>query len=271
MRRFIPAAMIAAFALTTAGVPAATAAPAGTTLSHQQTEELVVTYEHLINDFYQKVDRQSVLNGAHDGLVAYLKAEHLTPALPALHASGDDAEAREPFDPRALRHPARFVLIGSGNPEEGDLRPQLLDRFGLSVEVRTPDTLAERIEVVRRRDAFERDPKGFAERWAEAQSRLRDSVVAARASLADIAVSDAALERAATLCMELGTDGVRGELTLIRAARALAALQGDAGVADAHLRLVAPLALRHRLRRNPLDETVATVRVERAVADLFGA
>ncbi|MBV8869310.1 MAG: magnesium chelatase ATPase subunit I, partial [Acetobacteraceae bacterium] len=113
--------------------------------------------------------------------------------------------------------------------------------------------------------------KKFTESWAGAQSRLRDRIVSARASLADVEVPDAALERAATLCMALGTDGMRGELTLIRAARALAALDGDAGVTDAHLRLVAPMALRHRLRRNPLDETVATVRVERAVEDLFGA
>jgi len=197
-----------------------------------------------------------------------LLEDHLVDLLLDVAASGENVVEREGL---SVRHPARFVLIGSGNPEEGDLRPQLLDRFGLSVEVRTPDTLAERVEVVRRRDAFERDPKKFTESWAGAQSRLRDRIVSARASLADVEVPDAALERAATLCMALGTDGMRGELTLIRAARALAALDGDAGVTDAHLRLVAPMALRHRLRRNPLDETVATVRVERAVEDLFGA
>ena len=93
MKRFIPAALIAAFALTTAGVPAATAAPAGTTLSRQQTEELIVTYEHLVNDFYQKVDRQAVLNGAHDGLVEYLKSSHVTATLPPLHASSNNEMA----------------------------------------------------------------------------------------------------------------------------------------------------------------------------------
>ena len=100
---------------------------------------------------------------------------------------------------------------------------------------------------------------------------MRKQIVAGRARISDVEVPDAALERAAQLCMSLGTDGLRGESTLIRAARALAALQGDAVVGDAHLKRVAPPALRHRLRRNPLDDAGSTVRVDRAVAELFGA
>jgi magnesium chelatase subunit I len=198
---------------------------------------------------------------------ANLLEDHLVDLLLDVAASGENVVEREGL---SLRHPARFVLIGSGNPEEGELRPQLLDRFGLSVEVRTPDDLATRIEVVRRRDAFERDPAAFAERWSKDDARIRRKILAARKRLASVAVSDMALERAARLCIGLGTDGLRGELTLMRGARALAALEGDAEVGAAHLRRVASSALRHRLRRNPLDEADATVRVERAVAELLG-
>jgi magnesium chelatase subunit I len=197
-----------------------------------------------------------------------LLEDHLVDLLIDVAASGENVVER---DGLSVRHPARFVLVGSGNPEEGELRPQLLDRFGLSVEVRTPQDLPSRVEVVKRRDAFERDGVAFAAAWATAEARVRRRIVGARARIGAVAVPDTALERAAQLCIALGTDGLRGELTLIRAARACAALQGDAVVGDAHLKRVAPPALRHRLRRNPLDDAGSSVRVERAVAELFGA
>ncbi|HQT75637.1 MAG: magnesium chelatase ATPase subunit I [Rhodospirillales bacterium 20-64-7] len=197
-----------------------------------------------------------------------LLEDHLVDLLLDVAASGENVVEREGL---SIRHPARFVLIGSGNPEEGELRPQLIDRFGLSVEVRTPTDLPTRIEVIRRRDMFDRDPDGFAETWRRAQDKLRRQITAARTQLPAVTVSDAILERAARLCMALGTDGLRGELTLIRAARALAALGGDAAAADAHLQQVAPMVLSHRLRRNPLDEAVASTRVARAMEELFGA
>jgi magnesium chelatase subunit I len=197
-----------------------------------------------------------------------LLEDHLVDLLIDVAASGVNVVEREGL---SVRHPARFVLVGSGNPEEGELRPQLIDRFGLAVEVRTPTDLPTRIEVVRRRDAFERDPQAFLAVWQRKDAALRRQIVAARARLPDVAVPDGALERAAQLCMGLGTDGLRGELTLVRAARALAALEGVAAVGDVELRRVAAPALRHRLRRNPLDESDATQRVERAVAELFGA
>jgi len=197
-----------------------------------------------------------------------LLEDHLVDLLIDVAASGENVVEREGL---SVRHPARFVLVGSGNPEEGELRPQLLDRFGLSVEVRTPADLPARMEVVRRRDAFERDPAAFAAKWKREDERLRRRIVSGRARLSSIDVPDAALERAAQLCIGLGTDGLRGELTLIRAARAVASLEGADEVGDAQLRRVAPSALRHRLRRNPLDEAGSTVRVERAVEQLFGA
>ena len=191
-----------------------------------------------------------------------LLEDHLVDLLIDVAASGINVFER---DGLSVRHPSRFVLVGSGNPEEGELRPQLLDRFGLAVEVKTPDDVQSRVEIVKRRDAFERDPKGFVARFAEDERRARTSIIAARTRVAAIHVSDVILEATARLCMALGTDGVRGELTLMRAARALAALAGDLEVTSDHLRKAAPMALRHRLRRNPLDETGSTARVARAL------
>ncbi|MBX9911002.1 MAG: magnesium chelatase ATPase subunit I [Beijerinckiaceae bacterium] len=198
---------------------------------------------------------------------ANLLEDHLVDVLLDVAASGENVVEREGL---SIRHPARFVLVGSGNPEEGELRPQLLDRFGLSVEVTTPGDLPTRIEVVKRRDAFDRDPDGFIALWRGKDEAIGRKLTAGRKKLATIATSEAALTRAAQLCLHLGTDGLRGELTLIRAARALAALEGKAEVLDSHIRSVAPMALRHRLRRNPLDEARSTVRVDRALEEIFG-
>jgi magnesium chelatase subunit I len=196
-----------------------------------------------------------------------LLEDHLVDLLIDVAASGENVVEREGL---SVRHPARFVLVGSGNPEEGELRPQLLDRFGLSVEVRTPADLATRVEVVRRRDRFERDPAGFVAQWQKEEERLRRRIVKARERVASIDAPDAVLEAAARLCMAVGTDGLRGELTLIRAARALAAFDGDDVVAAVHLRRIAAPALRHRLRRDPLDDAGSTLRVERVLAEQFG-
>jgi magnesium chelatase subunit I len=219
----------------------------------------------------EKAFEPGLLARAHRGFLyideVNLLEDHLVDLLLDVAASGENVVEREGV---SVRHPARFVLVGSGNPEEGELRPQLLDRFGLCVEVKTPEDLAERVEVVRRRDQFERDPKAFATRWKKEDERLRRKLVAARARLPEVDVPDATLQRAAQLCIALGTDGLRGELTLVRSARALASLEGDAQVVSSHLRRVAPSALRHRLRRNPLDEAASTTRVERALEELFG-
>jgi magnesium chelatase subunit I len=124
---------------------------------------------------------------------------------------------------------------------------------------------------VKRRDAFDRDPTAFLARWAPADAEVRDRLVAARARLAKVKASDTMLEAGSRLCMALGADGLRGELTLLRAARAIAALAGRASVGLAEVREAAPMALRHRLRRNPLDETGSTARIDRACAELFDA
>ena len=213
-----------------------------------------------------------LLAKAHRGFLyideVNLLEDHIVDLLLDVAASGENVVEREGL---SVRHPARFVLIGSGNPEEGELRPQLLDRFGLSVEVRTPEALADRVEVVKRRDAFDRDPEAFLARWADADAELGARIKAARARLGRVKASDAVLEAGSRLCMAVGADGLRGELTLLRAARALAALNGAAAVSLREVRAAAALALRHRLRRNPLDETGSTVRIERACAELFDA
>jgi magnesium chelatase subunit I len=197
-----------------------------------------------------------------------LLEDHLVDLLIDVAASGENVVEREGL---SIRHPARFVLVGSGNPEEGELRPQLLDRFGLSVEITTPQDIASRIDIVRRRDAYERDPAGFAAKWAPEDTRTRQRIEAARALLPGVDVPDAVLESATRLCMALGTDGLRGELTLLRAARALAALMGDTTVNDGHVQRIAPSSLRHRLRRDPLDEAGSSVRVTRAMSEVFAA
>ena len=197
-----------------------------------------------------------------------LLEDHLVDLLIDVAASGENVVEREGL---SVRHPARFVLVGSGNPEEGELRPQLLDRFGLSVDVRTPDDIATRIGIVRRRDAFDRDPAAFVAEWADADRHQRDRILVARERLPEVVLPDPVLEDAAQLCIRLGTDGLRGELTLMRAARALASLDQATVVERAHMLQMAPSALRHRLRRDPLDDAVSTTRVSRAVAELFAA
>ena len=196
-----------------------------------------------------------------------LLEDHLVDLLLDVAASGQNIVEREGL---SIRHPARFVLVGSGNPEEGELRPQLLDRFGLAVEVRTPAELGERIEVVRRRDDYDRNPEVFRQRWAKQDAKVRAQLVSARGRLPAVTLPEATLRGAAELCMRLGTDGLRGELTLIRAARALAAWQGDPTVTSEHVSSMAALALRHRLRRDPLDEAGSTTRIERALQEHIG-
>jgi magnesium chelatase subunit I len=197
-----------------------------------------------------------------------LLEDHLVDLLLDVASSGVNVVEREGI---SVRHPARFVLVGSGNPEEGDLRPQLLDRFGLHARISTIEDVAERVEIVRRRRAFDSDPCGFVARWAKDQARLQRKLRAAQRHLPDVVLTDAALLAAARLCVALAIDGHRGELTLCRAAVALAALEGRAAAQPADVAGVALLALRHRLRKDPLEQTGDDSRIERAVAETIGS
>jgi magnesium chelatase subunit I len=220
----------------------------------------------------EKAFEPGLLARAHRGFLyideVNLLEDHLVDLLLDVAASGENVVEREGL---SVRHPARFVLVGSGNPEEGELRPQLLDRFGLSVEVGTPRAVPDRVEVVRRRDRFDRDPQTFAAAWEKEEAKLRRAIVRARRGLETVEVPDATLSLAAELCIALGADGLRGELTLMRAARALAALEGAYVANPAHLRAIAPSALRHRLRRDPLDEAGSSARVARVLAEVVPA
>lgn len=218
----------------------------------------------------EKTFEPGLLAAAHRGFLyvdeVNLLEDHLVDLLLDVAASGENVVEREGL---SVRHPARFVLVGSGNPEEGELRPQLLDRFGFSVEVRTPEDIDARIEIVRRRDAFERDPSGFVARFRADDEAVRARIDAGRRRLDTLSLSDSILRAASELCIALRTDGLRGELTLVRAARAVAALEGAPKVEIAHLRRVAPSALRHRLRRAPLDEAGSDARIARGIESVL--
>lgn len=195
-----------------------------------------------------------------------LLEDHLVDLLLDVAVTGENKVERENI---SFTHPARFVLIGSGNPEEGELRPQLLDRFGLNVEVKTETELDDRVEIVERREAFQRDPESFAAAFAARQAQLRKQIVAAQKQAAYIKVERPLLRKIAELCGALGVDGHRGELTISRAARALAAFEGKKKVGTAEIKRVAPMALRHRLRRDPLEERAESERIEQAMEKTF--
>lgn len=197
-----------------------------------------------------------------------LLEDHIVDLLLDVAQSGENVVEREGM---SIRHPARFVLVGSGNPEEGELRPQLLDRFGLSVDVSSPGDIKTRIEVIARRDAFERDAKAFLDAWADEDAAIRGRILEARTMLPQVVTPPKVLERCAELCLALGSDGLRGELTLLKAGRALAAWRGQPKMNESHIADVAPMALRHRLRRDPLDEAGSGTRVTRVVEEVLGA
>src|SRR5579875_3400495 len=151
----------------------------------------------------------------------------------------------------AFQHPARFLLIGTMNPEEGNLRPQLLDRFGLAVQVAGPRDPELRAEVVRRRLAFESDPAAFAARWADEQNALRERILMGRALLPNIALEDGLLTFLTRLCCELDVDGLRADIVLHKTACALAALDSRTQVRLEDIRTAAEFVLPHRRRRRP--------------------
>mgnify|MGYP002628588748 CR=1 FL=1 len=197
-----------------------------------------------------------------------LLEDHIVDLLLDVAQSGENVVEREGL---SIRHAARFVLVGSGNPEEGELRPQLLDRFGLSVDVASPTNIDERVEVIKRRDAYDNNYNAFMLRWQAEDAALRDTILRARETLKKLTTTDDNLRDVAQLCIQLGSDGLRGELTLLKAARAYAAFRDDTALTRGHIRDVAALALRHRMRRDPLDEAGSGTRVARIVEDVLGA
>ncbi len=179
-----------------------------------------------------------------------LLEDHIVDVLLDSAAMGVNTVEREGV---SYSHPARFILVGTMNPEEGDLRPQLLDRFGLVVEVRGETEIQARKEVVRRRLAFEKDPAAFCLDYEGRQEELRRSVRRAQELLEQVELPEAAFDGVARVCAALHVDGHRADITMIKTARALAALDGRTRVEESDLRRAAELALPHRLRRAPFE------------------
>ncbi len=195
-----------------------------------------------------------------------LLEDHLVDLLLDVAATGRNKVEREGV---SVEHPSSFVLVGSGNPEEGELRPQLLDRFGLHAEVVTETYLDNRVDIVERREAYDRDPESFCETYSEDQQTLRKRITRARSSLRKVTVDRSLISKIAQLCADLKVDGHRGELTIMRAARALAAFEGRRSVNESHVRRVSAMSLRHRLRRDVLDETARSEKIEQAVDEVM--
>jgi magnesium chelatase subunit D len=219
-----------------------------------------------------KTFEPGLLARAHRGFLyideVNLLEDHLVDLLLDVAASGLNRVEREGI---SLEHPAEFVLAGSGNPEEGELRPQLLDRFGLYTEIRTAADLEERVEIITRREAFDRDPAEFCARWEQEQASLRRRLTRAQSVVQKVRLPTAIVRDIAELCQRLNVDGHRGELTIARAARALAAFENRREVTRADVRRVAAMSLRHRLRRDPLEQTGGGAQIEQATEELFGA
>ncbi|MFG2529702.1 putative cobaltochelatase [Streptomyces sp. NPDC048516] len=201
-----------------------------------------------------KAFEPGLLADAHRGILyvdeVNLLHDHLVDLLLDAAAMGASYVEREGV---SVRHAARFLLVGTMNPEEGELRPQLLDRFGLTVEVAASREPGQRVEVVRRRLAYDADPAGFAARWAAEEDALRHRITAARELLPGVTLGDAALRQIAATCAAFEVDGMRADIVMARTATALAAWAGRTDVLEEDVRQAALLALPHRRRRNPFD------------------
>jgi Mg-chelatase subunit ChlI len=196
-----------------------------------------------------------LLAAAHRGILyvdeVNLLEDHLVDVLLDAAAMGVNTVEREGV---SFAHPARFTLVGTMNPEEGELRPQLLDRFGLCAGVRGLDQPELRRQVIRRRLDFEADPDDFAAKWRPESEKLASKIEAARANLGRVELTDTSLDRAVDLALRIGVDGHRGDLTLVKAALTLAAFEGRPAVEETDLDRAARLALPHRVRRQPFQD-----------------
>jgi magnesium chelatase subunit I len=193
--------------------------------------------------------------------------DHLVDVLLDVAASGKNVVEREGI---SIRHPARFVLVGSGNPEEGELRPQLLDRFGLHARIVTILDVSKRVDIVKRRRDYDDDPDAFLKKYNREQLKLQKKIEQAKNILPEVSMDDKVLTDIAMLCMNLGIDGHRGELTITRTAHAHAAFKGEKVVTMKHVREIAGLCLRHRLRKDPLETLDAGEKIERELAKVLG-
>ena len=203
----------------------------------------------------RKAFEPGLLAAAHRGILyvdeVNLLSDHLVDLLLDVAAMGVNHVEREGV---SVRHPSRFMLVGTMNPEEGELRPQLLDRFGITVEVAGSPDPADRVEVVRRRLRYETAPQEFSGEWSNVDAKLAASVESARLRLPGVSVDEDILFRISTLCAELGVDGLRGDLVTAKTARTLAAWDARNEVVLDDVKRAALLALSHRRRRGPFEQ-----------------
>lgn len=193
--------------------------------------------------------------------------DHLVDVLLDSAASGWNTVEREGI---SIRHPARFVLVGSGNPEEGELRPQLLDRFGMHAEIRTVKEPALRVEIVEQRADFDQNPPEFLHKYQTDQEAMQVKIVMAQELLPKVEMDYDQRVKISQVCSELDVDGLRGDIVTNRAAKAIAALEGRNEVTVDDIRRVITLCLRHRLRKDPLESIDSGSKVEKVFSRIFG-
>ena len=192
--------------------------------------------------------------------------DHLVDILLDSAASGWNTVEREGI---SVRHPARFVLVGSGNPEEGELRPQLLDRFGMHAEIRTVKDPALRVKVVEERTSFDKNPTVWVENYQEKQQELRDRIVSAQKLLPDVELDYDLRVKISEVCSQLDVDGLRGDIVTNRAAKAYAAYNGRTKVTVNDIAKIITLCLRHRLRKDPLESIDSGDKVFKVFKEVF--
>jgi magnesium chelatase subunit I len=193
--------------------------------------------------------------------------DHLVDVLLDSAASGWNTVEREGI---SIRHPARFVLVGSGNPEEGELRPQLLDRFGMHAEIRTVKDPEQRVQIVEQRTEFDQNPQTFLAQVQQQQDDLQAKLVNAQQRLQFVTIEHQLRVQISQVCAELDVDGLRGDIVTNRAAKAIAALEGRTEVTPDDIRRVVVLCLRHRLRKDPLESIDSGYKVNKVFNKVFG-
>jgi magnesium chelatase subunit I len=193
--------------------------------------------------------------------------DHLVDVLLDSAAGGWNTVEREGI---SIRHPAQFVMVGSGNPEEGELRPQLLDRFGMHAEIHTVKEPDLRVQIVEQRAEFDSNPAAFCEKYAEQQAEIQNQIVQAQQLLPSVKIDYDLRVKISEICSELDVDGLRGDIVTNRAAKAIAAYEGRTDVTVDDIRRVIVLCLRHRLRKDPLESIDSGYKVEKSVARVFG-
>lgn len=193
--------------------------------------------------------------------------DHLVDVLLDSAASGWNTVEREGI---SISHPARFILIGSGNPEEGELRPQLLDRFGMHAQVGTVKDAELRVKIVEQRTSFDQNPKVFRDSYQSSQDNLSSQINEARERIPKVKIDYALRVNISRICAELNVDGLRGDIVTNRAAKALAALRGRLEVTPKDIMTVIPLCLRHRLRKDPLESIDSGLLVLEKFSQIFG-